>query len=184
VFQVWCFHGRPQRLSSLGGESFFVSCQQFAERYVANTQEGDYLNRKIMNKTPTHILVFDGGSRGNPGPGYGSYAITRTDTGTQHLERIDFHRRMTNNEAEYETLIVALENLLAEDGRLGRSPSDCNMEIRGDSRLVVEQVAGRWKARDPRMARYRDKVRRLLRRFGSSKLVQQPREKSVAVLGH
>lgn len=137
-----------------------------------------------MSSKPTYTLVFDGGSRGNPGPGYGSYVLTRTDTGEQRLERVDFRRRMTNNEAEYETLIVALEDLLAELDRLGRRPHQFDIEIRGDSRLVINQVTGRWKARDQRMARYRDNVRRLLNHFGASRLHWQPRAESVAVLGH
>ncbi|NOZ05752.1 MAG: ribonuclease HI family protein [Chloroflexi bacterium] len=137
-----------------------------------------------MNKKPTHVLIFDGGSRGNPGPGYGSYAVRYADSGEQRLERIDFRRRMTNNEAEYETLLVALEDLLAEHRQENRPPSASRIEIRGDSRLVVDQISGRWKARDPRMARYRDKARNLLRQFGTAKLYQQPRAKSVAVLGH
>lgn len=137
-----------------------------------------------MNKKPTHVLIFDGGSRGNPGPGYGSYAVRYPDSGEERLERIDFHRRMTNNEAEYETLVVALEDLLAEHQRENRQPSASRIKIRGDSRLVVDQVSGRWKARDPRMARYRDKVRKLLRQFGATDLRQHPRAKSVAVLGH
>jgi len=137
-----------------------------------------------MTKKPTHVLIFDGGSRGNPGPGYGSYAVRYTGSGKERLERIDFHRRMTNNEAEYETLVVALEDILAEHRQENRQPSASRIEIRGDSRLVVDQVSGRWKARDPRMARYRDKVRKLLRQFGAAELRQQPRAKSVAVLGH
>ncbi len=137
-----------------------------------------------MKRKPGYVLVFDGGSRGNPGPGYGSYAVTRTDTGQSRLERLDFHRRMTNNEAEYETLIVALEDLLSKLSHDGQRPGEFSVEIRGDSRLVIDQVTGRWKARDPRMARYRDRVRNLLERFGKVRLVQQPRARSVAILGH
>jgi ribonuclease HI len=91
---------------------------------------------------------------------------------------------MTNNEAEYETLIVALEDLLSKLSHDGQRPGEFSVEIRGDSRLVIDQVTGRWKARDPRMARYRDRVRNLLERFGKVRLVQQPRARSVAILGH
>ena len=54
-----------------------------------------------------YLLVFDGGSKGNPGPGYGSYAITRTRDGAQRLERLEFGDGYTNNEAEYDNLIAA-----------------------------------------------------------------------------
>jgi hypothetical protein len=49
---------------------------------------------------------------------------------------------------------------------------------------VLRQVRGEWKAKDERMRRRRDMVRSLLSRFGGYRLVEQPREESVKVLGH
>jgi len=46
-----------------------------------------------------YSIAFDGGSQGNPGSGYGSYALTRTSDGKQDLVRLDFGRTMTNNKA-------------------------------------------------------------------------------------
>jgi hypothetical protein len=56
--------------------------------------------------------------------------------------------------------------------------------VRGDSALVIQQVLGAWKAKDERMRALRDETRGLLRRFARWRLVQQPRDDSVRVLGH
>jgi len=131
-----------------------------------------------------YILVFDGGSKGNPGWGYGSYALTRVQDGAQRLERIDLGDGYTNNEAEYDTLIAALQDLIHRIEEAGRQPQEFGLEIRGDSALVINQVQGRWQAKEPRMAERRDQCRQLLRRFGRVTLKAQPREESVRILGH
>lgn len=135
-------------------------------------------------ESPDYILVFDGGSKGNPGWGYGSYAITRVQDGAQLVERLDLGNEYTNNEAEYDTLIAALQDLLQriEDG--GRQPQEFSLEVRGDSALVINQVLGKWKAKEPRMRDRRNRCLRLLRRFGAVDLKTQPREESVRILGH
>jgi ribonuclease HI len=133
---------------------------------------------------PDYVLVFDGGSRGNPGWGYGSYAITRTADGARRLERLDLGDGYTNNEAEYDTLIAALGDLIARIEEAGRQPSEFRLEVRGDSALAINQIEGRWKAKEPRMRVRRDRCRRLLGRFGGVTLKTQPREESVRILGH
>jgi ribonuclease HI len=126
------------------------------------------------------LIVFDGGSRGNPGAGYGSYAVFDGSRPGQ-VRRLEFPDPMTNNEAEYHTLIAALAALA---GRLGRRAPETSLEVRGDSQLVIQQVLGNWKAKDERMRDLRDKARAGLGRFGKWRLVGQPREDSVRVLGH
>jgi len=133
---------------------------------------------------PDYLIVFDGGSRGNPGQGYGSYAITRLQDGARRIERLEFGGGYTNNEAEYDTLIAALEDLAHRIEEAGRQPKEFSLEIRGDSALVINQIQGRWKAKDARMAERRDRARELLRLFGGADLKAQPRAESVRVLGH
>jgi ribonuclease HI len=133
---------------------------------------------------PDYVLVFDGGSKGNPGWGYGSYNITRVADGAQRTERIDLGDGYTSNEAEYDTLIVALKDLTGRIEVADRQPDEFHVEVRGDSALVINQLAGRWEARDPRMVERRDRVRALLDRFADAALVAQPREESVRILGH
>jgi ribonuclease HI len=131
-----------------------------------------------------YTIVFDGGSQGNPGPGYGSYALMRARDGKRTLVRLDFGRQMTNNEAEYEALIAGLQGLIERAEAAGRPPADLTLEIRGDSALVIHQVEGTWKTRDDRMRLLRNRVRELLARFKGHRLVRQGRDESVRILGH
>ncbi len=129
------------------------------------------------------VLHFDGGSLGNPGPGYGSYALACA--GAELLRRrAEFGPCMTNNEAEYEALIAGLQDTLRWLADEGLDPAKQTLEVRGDSQLVLCQLAGSWKAREPRMAALRDRALALLRRFGRYTLCQVPRRRSLELLGH
>jgi ribonuclease HI len=143
-------------------------------------QMGFALESPDWNDPADYLLVFDGGSLGNPGAGYGSYALFEGGRPGQ-AQRLDFPGSLTNNEAEYHTLLAALRDLLA---RLGDRAARSTLEVRGDSALVIQQVLGHWKAKDDRMRALRDETRGLLRRFARYRLVQQPREDTVRVLGH
>ena len=131
-----------------------------------------------------YTLIFDGGSLGNPGPGYGSYVLIRNADGRQRLQRLDFGEAMTNNQAEYRTLIAGLEDLIGVIEQAGHDPAEVSIEVRGDSRLVLNQVAGKWKVKQPHLRPLRDRVRELLGRFGKSELLWQERAASVDILGH
>lgn len=133
---------------------------------------------------PDYMILFDGGSQGNPGPAYGSYRLTRVVDGRSDVVRLDFGRDLTSNEAEYETLIAALEGLIARIEGTGRDPADFTVEVRGDSTLVLRQVEGSWKTKDERMRALCSRVRRLLARFKDCRLCLQGRQASVRALGH
>jgi ribonuclease HI len=157
--------------------------RRLAEIYPAPAparQMGLGLETGEWSEPPDYLLIFDGGSQGNPGAGYGSYALFEAGHAGRP-ERLDFPGSLTNNEAEYLTLAAGLRDMLA---RLGDRAATASLEIRGDSALVLQQVQGHWKAKDDRMRALRDEVRGLLRRFGRWRMVQQPREDSVRVLGH
>jgi ribonuclease HI len=128
-------------------------------------------------------IVFDGGSRGNPGPGYGSYAL-RFDEGMPQVRHLAFQVDMTNNEAEYEALIQALQGLRRRLSAMGHDPRQYDVTVLGDSQLVINQVTGVWKARDPRMLQRRDRVRELLPSFGHVVFEKRRREEIEDVLGH
>ncbi len=133
---------------------------------------------------PLHIrITFDGGSKGNPGQGYGSYAVEWPGESPQ-VVRVRFGDLMTNNEAEYQTLIASLEDLLDQLEERGIDPATVSVEIWGDSQLVVKQVAGEWRCREPRLQIRRDQVRELMERFGEARLHHHGREHSVEMLGH
>ena len=90
------------------------------------------------------VIEADGGSRGNPGPAaYGSL-LRDADTGEVIAERAEFIGHASNNVAEYRGLIGGLE-LVAE-----HAPG-AEVEVRMDSKLVIEQMAGRWKIKHPDM---------------------------------
>ena len=87
------------------------------------------------------IVEADGGSRGNPGPaGYGSVVWT-ADHETVLAESKQAIGHATNNVAEYRGLIAGLE----EAAKLGATEVD----VRMDSKLVVEQMSGRWQVKHP-----------------------------------
>jgi ribonuclease HI len=137
----------------------------------------------VPEPTASFVLIFDGGSKGNPGPSYGSYVVRGPNGGAEKPTRLRFGRG-TNNEAEYRTLVVGVEAVLAQLHQLGIEPGLASLEIRGDSKLVLYQLSGRWKAKDSRMRSLRDRIWKLIEPIGSVKYRHQPRKHSVAVLGH
>ncbi len=128
-------------------------------------------------------IIFDGGSKGNPGIGYGSYAL-RWPGQAQQIVQLQFGDGVTNNEAEYDTLAAALEAVLKRLRDLKADPMTARVEIRGDSQLVINQVLGEWKCTEERMRQRRDRVRSFLREFGSWEILYHPRENNVRILGH
>lgn len=133
--------------------------------------------------TPDYVIIFDGGSRGNPGPGYGSYII-RTRDGRGDQRRLTFDEEMTNNEAEYRTLIAALDDLIGRIQKAGKDPSAFSLEIRGDSQLVLAQLQGIFRVRAPHLRPLWEAARERLNRFRNAQLIWQPREASASELGH
>ncbi|MFI9238726.1 bifunctional RNase H/acid phosphatase [Streptomyces sp. NPDC053079] len=90
------------------------------------------------------IVEADGGSRGNPGPaGYGAVVLDPA-TGEALAEAAEYIGTATNNVAEYKGLIAGLEAAKALD-------PGAEIQVRMDSKLVVEQMSGRWKIKHPDM---------------------------------
>ncbi len=127
-------------------------------------------------------LVFDGGSLRNPGDGYGSYQLTVGDE-QPRIKRCTFGHA-SSNEAEYKTLIAGLEDALETLQARGKSPAAARVRVRGDSRLVLEQVRGSWKVHALHLQALRDRAAELLKRFASSELLWHARANSVRILGH
>jgi ribonuclease HI len=128
-------------------------------------------------------LIFDGGSHGNPGPSYGSFVIRGMPGRTIGPTRLKL-KAGTNNEAEYRTLIAGVESILGMAEQTGLELDDIQLLILGDSKLVLNQMQGEWKAKDGRMRALRDEARILIKPFGSVRFQHQPRWRSVQVLGH
>jgi ribonuclease H / adenosylcobalamin/alpha-ribazole phosphatase len=102
------------------------------------------------------VLNVDGASRGNPGLAAYGAVIYGSDGGVL-AEVYAFIGRATNNVAEYRALIAGLER--ARDLGAGE------VRVRADSKLVVEQMRGAWKAKDANMRDLRDQARKLARSF-------------------
>ncbi|MFG2191375.1 bifunctional RNase H/acid phosphatase [Streptomyces sp. NPDC048639] len=90
------------------------------------------------------IVEADGGSRGNPGPaGYGAVVLDAA-SGEPIAEAAEYIGTATNNVAEYRGLIAGLRAAHALD-------PEAEIQVRMDSKLVVEQMSGRWKIKHPDM---------------------------------
>lgn len=109
---------------------------------------------------------FDGASRGNPGPAAVGWAIVSSDgVVAEGGEQIG---ETTNNRAEYEALIRAL--------RAARDYGLSEVDLRGDSELIVKQVRGEWDTNNPELREYRVQARELLTEFDRWSLAHIPRE--------
>ncbi|MET8840488.1 bifunctional RNase H/acid phosphatase [Streptomyces rubiginosohelvolus] len=94
------------------------------------------------------VVEADGGSRGNPGPaGYGAVVIDPA-TGEPLAEAAEYIGVATNNVAEYRGLIAGLTAAKALFPDAGEA---LRVHVRMDSKLVVEQMSGRWKIKHPDM---------------------------------
>ncbi|MFE4465154.1 bifunctional RNase H/acid phosphatase [Oerskovia sp. NPDC056781] len=94
----------------------------------------------------TLIVEADGGSRGNPGPaGYGAL-VRDAATGTVLAERARYLGVVSNNVAEYSGLVAGLDAARSID-------PEARVLVRMDSKLVVEQMSGRWKIKHEDMRR-------------------------------
>ncbi|MFR9753180.1 bifunctional RNase H/acid phosphatase [Nocardia sp. 004] len=103
------------------------------------------------------IVEADGGSRGNPGPaGYGA-VVYAADHVEVLAERREFLGIATNNVAEYQGLIAGL----AAAAELGAE----SVVVRMDSKLVVEQMSGRWKVKHEALIPLAERARRLAAEF-------------------
>ncbi|MGW8743094.1 bifunctional RNase H/acid phosphatase [Streptomyces sp. NPDC055794] len=90
------------------------------------------------------VVEADGGSRGNPGPaGYGAVVLDAA-TGESLVEAAEYLGVVTNNVAEYRGLLAGLRAAKELD-------PDARVHVRMDSKLVVEQMSGRWKIKHPDM---------------------------------
>ncbi len=102
------------------------------------------------------VVEADGGSRGNPGvAGYGAL-VRDAETGALLAERAEPLGKESNNVAEYRGLIAGLEAAAEID-------PDARVAVRMDSKLVIEQMAGRWKIKHPGMRELASRAQELVR---------------------
>ncbi|MEU8285662.1 bifunctional RNase H/acid phosphatase [Micromonospora sp. NPDC048905] len=115
-------------------------------------------------------IEADGGSRGNPGPaGYGA-VVRDAETGEVLAERSESLGTATNNVAEYQGLIAGL-TAAAELGA-------AEVDVRMDSKLVVEQMCGRWQIKHPGLRPLAAEAAVLVGRFAAVRFAWIPREQN------
>jgi ribonuclease H / adenosylcobalamin/alpha-ribazole phosphatase len=122
------------------------------------------------------IVEADGGSRGNPGPaGYGA-VVSDASTGEVLAEISDGLGTATNNVAEYSGLVSGLR-------AAAQLVPGADVEVRMDSRLVVEQMSGRWQVKDAALRSLADAAMDASSRLGNVAYTWIPRARNARADG-
>ena len=101
------------------------------------------------------LVEADGGSRGNPGIAAGGAVVIDPESGDVLTELGVYVGIASNNVAEYNGMIAGLEAALERD-------PEASIHVRLDSKLVVEQMTGRWKVKHPDMQVLARKAQQLI----------------------
>jgi ribonuclease HI len=113
------------------------------------------------------LLMVDGAARGNPGEA-GCGAVICDGGGKVVKELCRYLGKTTNNVAEYEALLMGLEALIA----MGKK----KIRVQSDSELLVRQLNGQYRVRDPKLQMLFERARSLLRHFDRCTIVHVRRE--------
>jgi ribonuclease HI len=112
------------------------------------------------------MIFSDGGARGNPGPAAIGFLIL-SETGQVLMANSRYLGFRTNNQAEYEALIAALEFAVA----LHAEEVICHL----DSQLVVKQVTGEYSVKNSELRKLWVKIQELSKRFKKASFISVPR---------
>jgi ribonuclease HI len=115
------------------------------------------------------LLMVDGASRGNPGEA-GSGAVIFDETGKTIRKLTRYLGRATNNVAEYEGLLMGLEEVLRLGGK--------RLRVESDSELLVRQLNGVYRVKDEKLSRLHQKAQALLRRLDAYRILHVRREQN------
>lgn len=121
------------------------------------------------------MIVYTDGGYDKTG-GYGSFCIMGPDGKAAVLVRLKLGEASTNNTAEYQTIIFALEYCK------GKKIKD--VKICSDSMLAIRQIQKRWKIGKPHLQKLAEKVWELSKDFDTIELEHVPRKVIVEKLGH
>ncbi|MCK6462601.1 MAG: ribonuclease HI family protein [Candidatus Pacebacteria bacterium] len=121
------------------------------------------------------IVYTDGGSRGNPGPAGIGVAIT-DEKGNLIKGYSNFLGVKTNNEAEYEAVVFALQKLKALFGK--EKVKQMEIEFKMDSQLIARQLNGQYRIEEEKLFPLFIKIWNLRMDFGPIKFTEIPREQN------
>jgi ribonuclease HI len=115
------------------------------------------------------IAQIDGASRGNPGPAAAAVVIT-TEDGNSVASFARYLGRTTNNFAEYQALLAALQYGIQHQQR--------RLRVRSDSELLVRQILGSYKVRNNGLRPLHQHALELIRAFEAFSINHVPREQN------
>jgi ribonuclease HI len=121
-------------------------------------------------------IYTDGASRLNPGPSASGYMVYQDRKVIR--EHSSYNGVATNNYAEYRAIIMALE--WCRDSLKGAAPA--GIRIYSDSKLIINQINGKYKINSFTLLKMNDEVKSLIRYFGKLEFVHTNRENTGIVL--
>ncbi len=123
-----------------------------------------------MGKKLRILLYVDGGARGNPGPAACAAVLKTPEDGQTVLDEARYLGETTNNVAEYEGLLLGLE--------LAARLKATDLDIRSDSELLVRQMAGQYRVKNPALKERHRRVEKALEAFEGVEIRHVPREEN------
>jgi len=124
--------------------------------------------RKSKSSPQTIVAYTDGACRGNPGPSGAGFVLFQDDKMLETQGK--YLGKMTNNQAEYQALIIALERAL----ELGAS----EVLLRADSELMVRQINGQYRVKNPGLKMPYARAKELASKFKKFKIEHVTRDKN------
>lgn len=122
----------------------------------------------VSQTKPTFILYCDGASRGNPGESGAGAFVVHGDGKEEGLRR--YLGPMTNNQAEYQALLLGLEHLRSLKAKV--------IEVRADSELMIRQLNGQYRVKNKGLIPLFAQAKHLLAQFTHVTLRHVPREEN------
>ncbi len=127
-----------------------------------------------MTDTNTYLIHTDGGARGNPGPA--AIGVVIEGAGMERKEYGEYIGETTNNVAEYQAVIFALKKLKALIGT--EQVKRATVRIHADSELLVKQLNGEYKVKEPQIQELFLELWNLRLDFGKLTITHVAREKN------
>ncbi|QDZ19678.1 ribonuclease H-like protein [Chloropicon primus] len=117
-----------------------------------------------------HVIQFDGGARGNPGIAGAGVVLFSPEGDIVEKKSLFLGERVTNNQAEYQALIMGLQ--------LGLDLGHTKLEVEGDSELVINQVVGNYEVNNKKLKALMKKVVEVLEQMEDIVIRHIPRDQN------
>ena len=155
--------------TSIKGQVLADLVAEFTELPIEELESAENMDKKLVGTISQYHLpvweVYVDGASNQKGSGIGLVLISPEKVIIEKSLRLDFSA--TNNKAEYEALLIGMAMVQRMGGK--------SVKVFLDSRLVVSQVKGEFKAKDERMQGYLSQVKCLRSKFDSFDLLHIPR---------